>query len=181
MENIDRQLKSALIRSLGGWSDNAGRLCPDDAALEDYVSGGLSADETPGIERHISTCKTCLDKLSLAFTADRLYKEGRLPPASPTSVERAKRIAATKKRRAGLKRNVWFAAAAAAFLCSFLFPRYFLQCLTAAILLGIKWIAESENARTLILVLDSWRRHEHKDDEEISQKLKDRNGINALK
>ena len=149
-------------------------LCPDDEKLSNYVSGGLTKEEKITVENHISGCKTCLEKLSLAFKADTLYKEGRLAPPSQEAIVKAQRIAKPKQKT---KKNLWLFSAIAAFALSFLFPRYFLQCLTATILLGIKWILESENMRTLILVIDSWRRHEHARDDEISQRLKDRGDV----
>lgn len=147
-------------------------LCPDDQALADYVSASLAQNEKTALENHISGCKSCLEKLSLAMKADTLYKKGGLVPASQEAILKAQRIARPRQKT---NKNLWLFGALLAFVLSFLFPRYFLQCLVVTILLGVKWIIESENMRTFILVIDSWRRHEHKHDEEIIQRLKDRN------
>lgn len=157
--------------------------CPDENALADYMAGGLSLSDSADIEKHISGCKICLAKISIALKAGALYKEGKLPAVPQAVTERTKEMLAEQIKPQSAKhaknQNLWLLAALAAFIMSFVFPRYFLQCLVATILLGIKWIAESEKMRTLILVLDSWRRHEHTHDEEISQRLKDRGNIHV--
>ena len=151
--------------------------CPNDNALADYIAG--SASNKKDIEKHISGCKACLAKISTALKVSALYKDGKIPQAPRLAIERAKEMLSKQTKLPPIKhgkyKNLWLLATIIAFLISFLFPRYFLQCLVAAILLGIKWIMESENMRTLILVLDSWRRHEHNSNEEIAQRLRDRN------
>ena len=138
--------------------------CPDNKILADYMAGNLSGMDAANIETHASNCKDCLWKISNALKADTLYKEGKLPPASSKNVI----------KKPGRSKNLWLIAAIIAFIASFIFKRYFLQCLVATILLGIKWIIESENMRTMILVLDSWRRHEHHNDDEINRRISDR-------
>ena len=151
--------------------------CPNGNALADYIAG--SAVNKKGMEKHISGCKACLAKISTALKADTLYKEGKIRQAPQPAIERTKEMLSKQTKLPPIKhgkyRNLWLLATIIAFLTSFLFPRYFLQCLVATILLGIKWIMESENMRTLILVIDSWRRHEHNSDEEIARRLRDRN------
>jgi hypothetical protein len=49
-------------------------------------------------------------------------------------------------------------------------PKYFLQFLAAAIILGIKWIFESDAVKSLIMVLDK----RHREREELSEKIKER-------
>lgn len=178
MDNIDKSLKSHLAKSLDRRQAAAAEAHPADDKLADYLAGSLSAAEAASIEKHASGCKECLAKISLAIKADGLFKDNQLPPASAPALKKAAQITAQAKTRAKARRkNLWLLATIAAFGLSFVFPRYFLQCLAAAILLGIKWIMESENMRTLILVLDSWRRHQHDHDEEISQRLKDRGDV----
>ncbi|MBU1113050.1 MAG: hypothetical protein KKH93_04170 [Candidatus Omnitrophica bacterium] len=63
-------------------------------------------------------------------------------------------------------------AAAIAFVFSFIFPKYFMQCLVVTLIFGIRWALNSEGGRTLIMVLDSWRHHSQEKDEEISHRLK---------
>jgi anti-sigma factor RsiW len=170
---------------------NSIKTCPESERLADYVAGNMGPAEKESFERHIAGCNVCLKNLSLSAKADSLFKTINMAPASSAAL--AKAIAASHvKPRRNAKRHLWLGAAIIAFAASFVFPRYFLQCLVATILLGIKWIAESENMRTMILVLDSWRRHGHgresgakrslpEGDEEISGRLKDRTGIKDFK
>lgn len=59
-----------------------------------------------------------------------------------------------------------------AFIFSFIFSKYFMQCLVVTLILGIRWALSSEGGRTLIMVLDSWRHHSQEKDEEISHRLR---------
>lgn len=154
--------------------------CPNGNMLADYIAGSLSNKKD--MEKHISGCKECLAKISAALKAGALYAEDKIPQAPQSATERTKEIVSRQTKlppaRRGKYRNLWLLATIIAFITSFLFPRYFLQCLVATILLGVKWIMESENMRTLILVLDSWRRHEHNNDEKITRRL--RGGNNTI-
>jgi len=157
MDKIDNAIKSCLIKQLG---QKAAASCPAGETLADYIAGGLSATEKQAIEKHASECKACLWKISTALKASALHnnKEATMRPVK--------------------RHNLWLLLTIIAFTSSFLFPRYFLQCLVATILLGIKWITDGENMRTFILVLDSWRKHEHGHDDDISKRLKERNNLN---
>ena len=73
-----------------------------------------------------------------------------------------------------MKKNLFLAGAIIFFIISFLLPKYFMQCLVVTLVLGMRWAFESENGRTFIMVLDSWRRHSHDEDDKISKRLKDR-------
>ena len=64
------------------------------------------------------------------------------------------------------------AGAVIAFILSFIFPKYFMQCLVVTLILGIRWALNSEGGRTLIMVQDSWRHHTQDKDEEISHRLR---------
>jgi hypothetical protein len=174
MEREDKIIKSHLEGAL-----NDKKPCLESERLADYIAGNLSKNALADIEGHIAVCKECLDKISMAAKAGALWKNGQLAPASQTAISKATDITAKKRAGKNPKRHIWLLAAMIAFMASFVFPRYFIQCLVATILLGVKWIVESENVRTLILVLDSWRKHQHDYDEEISQRLKERGNING--
>jgi|GEM_PF-625911 len=195
MDKIDKQIKQALGESLNKQKLNVSQACPTDQMLADYISGGLSQQDKACVEKHASGCKACLDKISFALKAETLFEENKFPDVSEPTIEKTikslqlnktpnqetnKLTQGPAKRKN--QKNIWLLATIGAFGLSFVFPRYFLQCLTATIILGIKWIAESENMRTLILVLDSWRKHQHNDDNEISERLTKRNNnIKILK
>jgi len=73
-----------------------------------------------------------------------------------------------------MKKNLFFTGMILFFITSFIWPKYFVQSLVAALILGIRWTFESEGGRTLIMVVDSWRRNSHNQDDEIVKRLKDR-------
>ncbi len=73
------------------------------------------------------------------------------------------------KSKAGLYALV---GAIVAFILSFIFPKYFMQCLVVTLIFGIRWALSSEGGRTLIMVLDSWRHHSQDKDQEISRFLR---------
>lgn len=185
MQSINKYIKTYLAKNLDKWQRQANNTCPTDNLLMDYISDSLSPDEMENAEKHISNCKNCLEKISLALKADALFKKDKLAPARQGVVCKAEQIASKNSgfpaNRRRKKRNLWFLAAIIAFSLSFIIPKYFLQCLTASILLGIKWIIESENMRTLILVLDSWRKRQNDHDEEILRRINKRNDTNMFK
>lgn len=73
-----------------------------------------------------------------------------------------------------LKKNRWLIASITAFTLSFAFPPVFLQFLLAAGILGGKWIFDSENARTLIMIYNAWKKGGEKEAGEMIEALKDR-------
>lgn len=148
--------------------------CPDETTLSAYLNGALHEEEVRLVEEHISDCHFCLENIRAAYEGEKLYKEGDLPDSTKELINKAKGVAKLKTNTKRLKRNFWLFGTILAFALSFIFPKYFVQFLVAALILGLKWVFESENARTLIMVLDSWRRHSREKDEGISDKIKDR-------
>lgn len=73
-----------------------------------------------------------------------------------------------------LKKNRWLIASITAFVLSFAFPPLFLQFLLAAGILGGKWIFDSENAKTLIMIYNAWKKGGEKEAGEMLKVLKDR-------
>ena len=73
-----------------------------------------------------------------------------------------------------LKKNKWLIASITAFVLSFAFPPMFLQFLLAAGILGGKWIFDSENAKTLIMIYNAWKKGSKKETKDMLEALKDR-------
>lgn len=73
-----------------------------------------------------------------------------------------------------LRKNKWLIGSITAFVLSFAFPVVFLQFLIAAGILGGKWIFDSENAKTLIMVYNAWKRGGEKEADEMLKALKNR-------
>jgi hypothetical protein len=53
--------------------------------------------------------------------------------------------------------GIWLVLAAVSFLLSFAFPGYFVQCVAASLLFGVKWAVDSKNTRTQILIYKALR------------------------
>jgi hypothetical protein len=156
--------------------------CPSEKVLLDYLGHQLPEDELDSLEEHICGCGFCLSQINLAYEAENIQKHRMLPRAPARLIKKIKNLLGPDKKtivskmakRRKIKKSLFLAGTIISFVLSFIIHRYFMQFLFAALILGIKWALESENARTLIMVLDSWRKHSHNDDEEIEQRLKDR-------
>jgi hypothetical protein len=156
--------------------------CPSEKVLTDYMEHKLPEYELDFLEEHISGCGFCLSQINLAYEAENMQKDKALPRVSERLIKKIQNfIAADKKiitakmaKRRKMKKNLFLVATIVFFVLSFVIHRYFMQFLFAALILGFRWALESKNARTLIMVLDSWRKHSHNDDEEIEQCLKNR-------
>jgi hypothetical protein len=144
--------------------------CPNEGILAGYLNNSLKGEEKDKVEVHISDCLYCLEQLSLAQKAQKAFAEANLPSPEQKIIEKAKKIASLSPFRPKKRGIVWFWATLIAFILSFLVPKYFLQFLAAAIILGIKWIFESDAVKSLIMVLDK----RHREREELSEKIKER-------
>ncbi|MFH1245904.1 MAG: hypothetical protein V1662_05390 [Candidatus Omnitrophota bacterium] len=128
--------------------------CPTQLELMDYLEKRLSLSKREQIIDHISGCQGCLSMVELAQRAEN---EPPVFSASPARmVTRAKKLALPVSCRRGSQYK-WLILAVVPFALSFIFPRYFLQFLIAAVILGLKWVFDTAASRTLIMVYDAWR------------------------
>ncbi len=155
--------------------------CPAEEALLQYLEGNLPEKDRQALEYHLADCSFCLSQVSLAFEARLKHKQGSLDAVPQELIEKTKSLLVGLNNRhkkdnktRTLKRRLFLAAAVLSFVLSFVIPKYFMQCLVVTLILGIRWALESEGGRTLIMVLDSWRRHSHATDAEITRRLKNR-------
>ncbi|MFH1519373.1 MAG: hypothetical protein ABIE75_02240 [Candidatus Omnitrophota bacterium] len=178
MRKIEEYLKNYLKKESGNIEKTA--QCLGQEVLLDYLGSKLGSQERKGVEEHLSRCNFCLSQLNLAFEAKKSNIRnigGKVPSGL---VNKAKALLKNGKNTIGkgrvsrMKKNLSLAGAIMFFIISFLLPKYFMQCLVAAFVLGIRWVLESENGRILIMVFDSWRRHSRDENDEISNRLKDR-------
>ena len=145
--------------------------CPNEAVLAGYLGNSLNQKKKEEVETHISECLYCLEQLNLAHQAQKAFSRRDLPPSEQKIVDKAKKISCLAPVKPKKKGTAWLLASIVAFALSFLVPRYFLQFLAAAVILGIKWALESDAAKTLIMILD--KRHKDKE-EDLPEKVKDR-------
>lgn len=111
---------------------------PTEVELADYLGRTLSGTDRARLEEHIACCDECLEKTVSAYeSVDKFKKE---------------------KEGIMKKINVYLVLAVASFVMSFVFQQYFLQFLTATLLLGIKWVVDSKTTKMLIMIYDAWKR-----------------------
>ena len=139
--------------------------CPDEAVLAAFLGGKLSEAEARPVEMHIAGCHICLENVRAGYLGGKLYNEKKLPEPNTEIIRRAKGLAKMDTRKRRVQNYVWLTATIAAFTLSFTVPKYFAQFLVAALILGFKWVSESESVRTLIVAMDAKRRHENKEEE----------------
>jgi len=141
------------------------RLHPSEAELSDYLSGALSGDDKKKLEDHISCCRECLTSMVSAYE----------------SVKELKKADADKKRKGQpmKKLNIYLILAIVSFILSFMVQRYFIQFLTATLLLGIKWVADAKSTKMLVMIYEAWKNGGEKEASRILKTL-DQNPKNRL-
>ena len=71
----------------------------------------------------------------------------------------------------GLWNGLWLVLGILSFSLSFFIPRYFFQCLAAALLFGIKWIVDQRAQKTKILIYKALQQEEHESLHRLSSHL----------
>lgn len=187
MDKIEKIIKEYLSRNLDKTKKTA--ACLSEQSLMDYFEGKPDQEYCQHIESHLAGCGFCLSQLNLIFQAQQgVYKRDKGTKVPAGYVRRAKELIKAdsdmenKKtlRKKKVKKNLFLIGAIMFFVGSFFVPRYFCQFLVITLILGIRWAFESEGGSTLIMVLDSWRRHSYEQNDEISQRLKNRFKSNHL-
>lgn len=134
--------------------------CPDEAVLARYIGGAMAPWEKDRLEEHASACAACLENIRAAHMAESMLSEGALADTPGKLKEKAKGLAKMDTGKRRMQSYIWLAATVIAFTLSFTAPKYFAQFLVAALILGLKWVSESEGIRTLIISMDAKHRHE---------------------
>jgi hypothetical protein len=142
--------------------------CPDEATLAEYTGGSMTPWQRERLEEHASACVHCLENIRAGQAAETMLAGGALTDTGENLKNKAKGLAKMDMGKRRLQSYIWLAATIAAFTLSFTAPKYFAQLLVAALILGLKWVSESEGIRTLIVSMDAKRRHEG-EREEISK------------
>ena len=133
-------------------------LCVSETGLSDYLNDTVPDKKKTEIEKHLTECASCLEKLVFAYETVRDYEK--MPGKG------------AKPMKQGWKKNLWLLGAILAFTLSFLFRPYFVQFLVATILMGVKWIFDSVNARILIMIYDAWKKGGDEEASGILQKFR---------
>ncbi len=179
MENKEI-IKKYLREKLSKEKTEKTRECPNEEALLNYVTNSLGQQKRKNLESHLAGCGSCLNQINLASEALRGKKQKSLKPVPKEIIDKTRAhlgISKTKikpiNKKKNLKTKLYLTGTIIFFVLSFLVPQYFIQFLIGALILGIRWSFESKGGQTLIMVLDSWRKHSHDKDEQISNRLKD--------
>ncbi len=124
---------------------------PEEAELADYLSNALTGEGRRRVEDHIACCNDCLDNMVSAYGSVKKFKKG--------------------KPKVMKKINVYLILAVISFIFSFVFQRYFVQFLTATLLLGIKWIADAKSTKMLVMIYEAWKKGGEKEASRILSSL----------
>lgn len=118
--------------------------CLSEKELSYYLDERFSEKERNKIEEHIAGCRHCLDLLLIAYDAGKAKKKW-------------PRI---KKGHGALK---WLLGSITSIAFSFVFRKFFLQFLITAVIVGFKWVMESEGARKTIMIFKGIKSEETPD------------------
>ena len=122
------------------------RICPQEELLSEYLSGTLTEEESAKLQNHLLVCSQCRELVSEAY--ELLNKPGFFTIKDTIFP--------------WFRKNKWLTGCAITLIFSFLLPKYFLQFLTASLLMGGKWIIDAKTTKTLIMIHEAWK-HDDKD------------------
>jgi len=132
---------------------------PKEAELADYLSSVLTGEDRKRVEDHIACCNDCLENVVSAHESVKTFKKGK--------ADIMKKI------------NVYLILAIISFILSFVFRDFFLQFLTATMLLGIKWVSDAKSTKMLVMIYEAWKKGGEKEASRILSTL-DRDPKNRL-
>lgn len=132
---------------------------PKESELADYLSNVLTGEARNRIEDHIACCNDCLASAVSAHESVKAFKN--------------------RKAKGMKKINIYPVLAIISFILSFVFRQYFVQFLTATLLLGIKWIADAKSTKMLVMIYEAWKKGGDKEASRILSSL-DRDPKNRI-
>ena len=124
---------------------------PEETELAGYLSNALAGEDRKRVEDHIACCNDCLDNAVSAYESVKTFKKG--------------------KPKVMKKINVYLVLTIISFILSFIFRDYFVQFLTATLLLGIKWIADAKSTKMLVMIYEAWKNGGEKEASRILSSL----------
>jgi len=136
--------------------------CPDDNLVAAYIENNLAAPSRDKIEEHLASCDYCLSKVNLASDSGDIKAGAGDVPLQVSGL------------RSLVQKNIPIILATLAFALSFVFPRYFIQCVVVAAVLGIYVALEKSNALTLGKIYRLWKRGQDSVADEHIEQLKQR-------
>ncbi|MFH1791853.1 MAG: hypothetical protein ABH885_07735 [Candidatus Omnitrophota bacterium] len=139
---------------------NTDSHCPPEHRINAYLTGMLKEPALRHeIETHIAGCPYCIYRIAEAGKIVNKSFPGKL----------GRRIG-----RIIRSINPWPAASVILFILSFIFHGHFIQFLAASVILAVKWIADSRNSKTLIMIYEAWKQEGHAGTDRIMKILEPR-------
>ncbi|MCF7871385.1 MAG: hypothetical protein K9L94_04775, partial [Candidatus Omnitrophica bacterium] len=152
MKREQEIIQKYLKEKLNTGAVKKGKNCPDNQYFLDYLQNNLNEEKRKSFESHIACCSFCLSQISIAAKALQKYKQNdfdSLPENILNKTKTSLNSMKTKNKKNEsqkkiIKRRLFLAATIIFFGLSFIIPKYFLQFLIGALILGIRWSFESE-------------------------------------
>jgi hypothetical protein len=146
--------------------------CPTDEDLACYISDEISPDKREQISAHMGHCQRCLDIVATSLKA--LSEQG----TEDTPKNAIKKVLSIPKKypkkntgRVNIfKKNKYLLIAGVFFILSFALKKYFMQCLLAAGIFGVRWIMDTGSTKALIMIYDAWKTRKESDNSGIARK-----------
>ncbi|MBF0493655.1 MAG: zf-HC2 domain-containing protein [Candidatus Omnitrophica bacterium] len=117
------------------------RLCLSEEVLSGYMAGCGDKEERARIEEHLADCISCRE---LVLDAHEILKKN-------------KTSAFWKDLAFALILHRWFFVSFTCFILSFIMRKYFIQCLMASLIMGMKWALDLKTVKMLITVYENLR------------------------
>lgn len=148
MKTLSELLESDYQRKISKISEQ----CITHYNIYSYINNTLPHSKRKVVEAHIAECYHCLDMLTAADAG----KKGMLKADMKDGFK---------------KEYLYLVTAILSFTLSFLFSKYFLQFLAAAVILGIKWIVDSKSSKTLITVYETLKKDSRQQSDTPSESM----------
>ncbi len=132
------------------------RIHLTEVELADFLTDSLSPEERRRREEHLGICDECLVRMVSAYESVAAFRKDK-----------------TFKRKGNFmkKINFYLVLATLTFTLSFMAPGYFLQLLTATLLLGAKWIVDSKSTKMLVMIYEAWKKGDERETSRIIESL----------
>jgi hypothetical protein len=150
--------------------------CPADEDLAEYISGEISSDKREQISAHMGLCQRCLDIVATSLKA--LNEQGS-EDAPKNTIKKVLSLPKKYPRKSAsrvnvFKKNKYLFIAGVFFILSFVLKKYFMQCLLAAGIFGVKWIMDTGSTKALIMIYDAWKTRKDSDADDISRESREK-------
>lgn len=175
MDPLDKAIQDLFNQQAGARREHStkGKDCLTALMIHHYLERKINPRERKKIEQHLVDCYDCLQIMVETSKAKTGFERGKFKSSSGSHWLSAlnKELPPASSIGSRQKTLPWLIAAGAAFLCSFLFPCYFVQFSIATLLCGIKWIVETRSTKILIAIHDAYQRGDSQTVDRLMERL----------